>query len=306
MKIQKKGEWLEITIPFEWNGLTIENILKEIWDVPKGFLHQYRTGKKIKVNNENYPWTKELVNGDKLHIHMFPVEDYGVTPSFLELDILYEDELILIVNKPAGIEIHPTVLGQENTLANYIAYYFLINGIKTKIRHIHRLDKDTTGAVLYAKNALVGALLDKMLVNRLIKRTYLALVEGQVKEKKGKIIKQIGRDRHHSTRRIVSKTGQEAITFFEVLKYYPREDKTLVKLDLQTGRTHQIRVHMSYIGHPLLGDKLYSGVEIGLARQALHAAKITFAHPITNEEIVCFAPFIDNPPIFENNSIELI
>ena len=180
------------------------------------------------------------------------------------------------------------------------------NGIKTKIRHIHRLDKDTTGVILFAKNALAGALLDRLLENRIIKRTYLALVQGRVKEKKGRIVQPIGRDRHHPTRRIVSSTGQDAITYFEVIKYYSKENLTLIKLELDTGRTHQIRVHMSFMGHPLIGDKLYGGSEARIFRPALHAVKITFVHPITNEAITCIAPFTDNPPIFELSILDLI
>ncbi|MGD9678346.1 MAG: RluA family pseudouridine synthase [Vulcanibacillus sp.] len=304
---QRKGEWVEIIVPRQWDGYTIEYLLKEVWHVPKGFLHQFRTDKRIKVNGEIYPMSKELHMDEKLLIYMFPEEEYGVVPSFSDIDILYEDNYLLVINKFAGTEVHPTGLGQTNTLANFIAYYFFVNGIKTKIRHIHRLDKDTTGAILFAKNGLTGALLDRSLENRTIKRTYIALVHGKVKDRKGKIIRPIGRDRHHPTRRIVSSTGQDAVTYFEVLEYYPKEDITLVKLELETGRTHQIRVHMSYMGHSLIGDDLYGGsTDTIYSRQALHAIKITFPHPITNELIICTAPFTDNPPIFADSIIKKI
>ena len=126
---QKKGEWLEIIIPSQWNGYTIEYLLKDIWRVPKGFLHQYRTEKRIKNNDESYSLVKELRTDDLLQIYMFPEEDYGVTPSSSKIDILYEDDHLLIINKLAGIEIHPTGLGQTKTLANFVAHYFLTNGI---------------------------------------------------------------------------------------------------------------------------------------------------------------------------------
>lgn len=306
MITQKKDEWLELVIPQEWKGFNIEHILKEVWQAPKGYIHQLRMDKGITVNGDVYPWSKELNIGDKLQIHMFPKEEYGVKPTSSDIQVLYEDDHIIIVNKPAGIDVHPTEENQDNTLSNHLAFYFLQKGIETKIRHIHRLDKETTGAVLFAKNALAGAIMDRLLEKRIIKRTYLALVQGKVFKKNYTINEPIGRDRHHATRRRVSPTGQEAITSYEIIKYNPNNDTTLVKLQLETGRTHQIRVHMSYIGHPIVGDSLYGGTTGRYSRQALHAIKISLPHPITNEEVSCIAPFIDNPPIFEEDILELV
>lgn len=305
MLTKKKGEWMELLVPEEWSGHTIEQILKEIWQVPKGPLHQLRMGKGVKINGEVYPWSKEVSAGDRFQVQLFPKEELGVVPSFIEFDILYEDDHLLIVNKPAGIDTHPADDTQTNTLANAVAFYFQANGIESRVRHIHRLDKDTTGAVLFAKHAIAGAILDRLLEQRIIKREYLALVQGKVKQKSKMINEPIGRDRHHPTRRRVSPGGQDAITYYEVIKHYPDQNITLVKLQLQTGRTHQIRVHMSYIGHPIIGDVLYGGIEKGYSRQALHAFKISLPHPITNEEVVCLAPFIDNPPIFEYDISQL-
>jgi len=298
--IKKNGEWLELITPPNWNGVAIEYILKEVWQVPKGMLHQLRMGKKVKVDDEVHPFSKNLNKGEKLQILIFPKEEYGLLPSAAAIEILFEDEHLLIVNKPAGIDTHPNEPNQTNTLANRVAYYFSNKGIETKVRHIHRLDKDTTGAVLFAKNALAGAILDRLLEEREIKRTYLALVEGRMKKQKGTISEPIGRDRHHPTRRRVSVTGQEAVTNYEVLEYHQGSNSSLLKLQLLTGRTHQIRVHLSYLGHPLVGDSLYGGKKGGFSRQALHAAKISLPHPITNERISCIAPFIDNPQIFTN------
>jgi len=256
--------------------------------------------KKVRVDGEVHPFSRNLNKGEKLQILIFPKEEYGLLPSAAAIDILFEDDHLLIVNKPAGIDTHPNEPNQTNTLANRVAYYFSNKGIETKVRHIHRLDKDTTGAVLFAKNDLAGAILDRLLEKREIKRTYLALVEGRLKKQRGTINEPIGRDRHHPTRRRVSVTGQEAVTNYEVLEYYSDNNTSLLKLQLQTGRTHQIRVHLSYIGHPLIGDALYGGKNVGVSRQALHAAKISLLHPITNERITCSAPFIDNPQIFSN------
>lgn len=306
MIAKKKGEWLELIIPKEWDGSSLEYILKEIWQVPRNLLHQYRMGQGVKVNGDVYPYSKKLQTGERFQIHLFPKEDYGVIQNFLEADILYEDDHLLIVNKPSGMDTHPNEPGQKDTLANAVAYHFLMNGIETKVRHIHRLDKDTTGAVLFAKHALAGAILDRLLEKRMIKRTYLALVHGRMKKKKGAIDEPIGRDRHHPAKRRVSPTGQTAITDYEVLEYDPKKNMTLVKLQLQTGRTHQIRVHMSHIGFPLAGDKLYGEAETRYPRQALHAAKISLPHPIFNHEIHVIAPFLDHPPIFSYDLMKLM
>jgi 23S rRNA pseudouridine1911/1915/1917 synthase len=302
---KKKGEWLELTIPHQWDSHSIESILREIWKVPRKLLHQLRMEKGVKINGDAYPWSKQLQSGQLLRVHLFPKEAYDVVPNFIHIDILYEDDHLLIVNKPAGMDTHPSDKGETNTLANAVAYHLQIHGIETKIRHIHRLDKDTTGAVLFAKHALAGAIMDRLLEDRIIRRTYVALVHGNLKNKKGAIAEPIGRDRHHPTRRRVSPSGQEAFTSYEVLKYDSKSDTSLVKIDLKTGRTHQIRVHMSYKGHPLVGDKLYSGKENRAPRQALHAARITLPHPITFESIDCVAPFLDHPPIFEGDSNEI-
>lgn len=299
MKTNKIGEWLEVIIPKEWDGLPIESILKEIWGMPKQMLHQFRMDKSVKLNGEVSPSNSIVRKNNRLLIHLFTEEEYGVEPEYTEnLHILYEDDHILIVNKPAGMDTHPNEIGQLGTLANVIAYHFQLNGVQTKVRHVHRLDRDTTGAVLFAKHKLASAILDRRLENREIKRTYLALVHGIMKQKKGVIDKSIGRDRHHPTRRRVSPTGQKAITTFKLINIIPNREASLIELELQTGRTHQIRVHMSDMGYPLLGDTLYGGKPV-VHRQALHAAKIRLRHPITNDTIECEAPFLDTPSIFQ-------
>jgi 23S rRNA pseudouridine1911/1915/1917 synthase len=297
MKHEKKGKWLELIVPPEWNSLSIQSILKEHYQAPKLYLHQLRMNQGVKVNGQQLPWNYLLKTDEKLQIELFDEEDYGVIPDYMDIQILYEDDHVLIVNKPAGLDTHPTTTGQIGTLANAVAFHYQINGISTKIRHIHRLDRDTTGAILFAKDRLSGAILDRRLENRDIKRTYHALAHGRLKQKSGKIDASIGKDRHHPTRRRVSPTGQTAISLYKVLHEDLKANLSLVQLHLQTGRTHQIRVHMSHLGHPLAGDILYGGKPI-FPRQALHAAQISFQHPITNEQINCQAPYLDQPPIF--------
>lgn len=294
----KKGDWLELTIPPEWEKYTLEKLFKDYFKAPKKSVHHFRMDKSVLLSGKIPDWTVPLLKGDKLQIKAFEEEPNEVVPEFREIEILYEDEHLIVFNKPAGMDTHPNAPGQTGTLANAAVFHMQANGEMTRARHVHRLDRDTTGAVLFAKHALVGSILDKMLEERQIKRTYCALTDGIIKQKKGVINKPIGRDRHHATRRRVSETGQEAITHFQVLKRMKAEHLTLVKCSLDTGRTHQIRVHFSNWGYPLAGDSLYGGSE-AFQRQALHAVKLEFTHPFTQEEIICIAPFIDEPPIFE-------
>lgn len=300
MLTKRFGEWFEVSVPSDWEGITIEDVLKNIWSMPKQMLHQLRMEKGAKLNGETMNWNTPLKQNDKLQVHLFVEEDYGVQPEYVEdLQILFEDDHLLIANKPSGMDTHPNEENQLGTLANAVAYHFQANGVSTKVRHIHRLDRDTTGAVIFAKHKLASAILDRRLEKREIKRTYVALVHGIIKQKKGTIDAAIGRDRHHPTRRRVSPTGQKAVTKFKVLQTLEKKKISFVELELLTGRTHQIRVHMGHLGYPLVGDTLYGGKPI-ISRQALHAKKIRLQHPLANEEIICEAPFLDNPPIFDN------
>jgi 23S rRNA pseudouridine1911/1915/1917 synthase len=294
IQAKTKGEWFEIQVPSQWNGHTIVGILKEKWHAPKGLLHQYRMEKSIKLNNEATAWNQKLTLGDRLQIRLFVEEDFGVVPEYLPVEPIFVDEHLLIVNKPAGMDTHPTEKGQTGTLANAIASYWQMNGLFTKVRHIHRLDRETSGGLIFAKHALAGAVLDRMLSEREIRRSYVGFVEGVVHSKKGTIDHPIGRDRHHPTRRRVSPSGDTAITEYKVLEVFPRNRVSLVQLTLKTGRTHQIRVHMSYLGHPLLGDDLYGGPLDSINRQALHAYRIQLPHPFLDASLDVEIPWPDD------------
>jgi 23S rRNA pseudouridine1911/1915/1917 synthase len=295
----KKGDWFELLIPEEWQTHTLETLFKEIWQAPKKLVHNFRMEKKVFINGKNPDWTLPLTKGERVQLKLFSEEEINVVPEYQNVDPIYEDDHLIVFNKPAGMDTHPNAPGQTGTLANAAAFHMQSNGEVTGPRHVHRLDRDTTGAVLFAKNALTGAILDKMIEERAIKRTYLAIADGMIRQKKGTINKPIGRDRHHATRRRVSETGQPAITHFKVLERIREDNLTLVQCSLDTGRTHQIRVHFSDFGHPLAGDSLYGGSD-AFHRQALHAVKLEFTHPFTQEKIICHAPFIDHPPIFLN------
>ena len=297
IQTSKKGEYLEVHTPPNWNGLSIEALFKEHYHAPKKLIHSWRMNKDVFVNGKHVPWNTPLKIGDKILLPLFKYD--GSLPKMLdkEIKVLYEDEHLLIVNKPAGLDTHPSNQDEHNSLLNAVAYHLLLQGEICEVRHIHRLDKDTTGAIIFSKNAFVAALLQQMLEERSIKRTYKALVHGRIRQKKGTINANIGRDRHHATRRRVSQNGQTAITHFKTLNYDQTKNLTLVECTLETGRTHQIRVHFSHIGHPLAGDILYGGKPI-YTRQALHAYKINMVHPITEVPLEVIAPFIDQPAIF--------
>jgi 23S rRNA pseudouridine1911/1915/1917 synthase len=171
-----------------------------------------------------------------------------------------------------------------------VAFHFQANGEEKRVRHIHRLDQDTSGTVIFAKHRLAHAALDQMLSKKTISRTYIAIAEGLFKKKKGTIDAAIGRDKHHAVRRRISPTGQKAVTHFQVMDMNKRLQMTAVKLQLETGRTHQIRVHLSSLGHPLAGDTLYDGVRDYINRCALHAKQVDMKHPFTGEHLIIEAP----------------
>ncbi|WP_449620458.1 RluA family pseudouridine synthase [Robertmurraya sp. Marseille-Q9965] len=283
----KKGEWFEIVIPSDWNGISTEHLFWNVWNAPKKLTHQFRTNKEVTVNGAPVNWNEALKTGDRLRIRLFSEVEFGVTPTYMDLEVLFEDDHLLIVNKPAGVHTHPNGPEDTDTLANGVAYHLQANGELRQVKHIHRLDRDTSGAILFAKHALAGSILDKMLEERKIKRTYVALVQGRIKGKKGTINAPIGRDRHHPTKRRVSPNGQQAITHYEVIETSPHSSK--VKCQLETGRTHQIRVHFSHIGHPLIGDKLYNENSSG-SRLALHSEQLQLNHPLTFEKIDVVCP----------------
>ena len=293
MQANRQGPYLILPVKTEWEGLTLQDIFKNKWNLPKKLVHQWRMERAVLINGENNQWTTPCRKGDQLKIKVLKDEDFLVEPAYADIDVLFEDDHLLIVNKPPHLKTHPTEEQEELTLLHAASFHVLAAGEKRRVRPIHRLDKDTTGAVLFSKHELAGVLLDKQLTKKEISRTYWAIVEGILDQKKGTINEPIGRDRHHPTRRRVSSNGQSALTHYQVLETNKKKNRSLIECSLETGRTHQIRVHLSFIGHPLVGDRLYGGSP-AFYRPALHGINLSFCHPLLEENMTVKAPFLDH------------
>lgn len=234
--------------------------------------------------------TRDSLNLNDLIIIDFDYEEdnSNIIPTKMELNIVYEDEWLIVINKPAGIPVHPSMLHYTDSLSNGIRFYFDSIGLKKKIRPVNRLDLNTSGLVVFAKCEYIQEQLSTQMQTDDFKKEYICLVEGHLNEKSGIIDLPISRKPRSIIERCVSQDGQKSITKFTVLKEF--DNYSLVKCILKTGRTHQIRVHFSYIGHPLLGDTLYGNSSNLIARQALHSYKINFIHPVAKHALSFEAP----------------
>jgi 23S rRNA pseudouridine1911/1915/1917 synthase len=262
-------------------GKTIETFLLEREYTPACIKHLKKAEKRITVNGIWEFINKKLKAGDLLETTF--VEDGGsenIPAVDMPLDIVYEDEDILVINKAANVPIHPSKGYEYSSLANGVIYYYEKKGIPFVFRSVNRLDQNTTGLVIVAKNMLSGAILCESMRRREIHRTYLAITEGELPEN-GKIELAIGRREGSAVERCIDENGQTAVTHFERLSY--ANGHSLAKVILETGRTHQIRLHMRAIGHPLPGDSLYNPNFEVIGRHPLHSWKLEFPHPITKE-----------------------
>ncbi len=269
------------------NEINIRQVLREHFGISNRLLLKLKRNKKIYLNNSNniYLDIPTKVN-DLIRVNLdFEENNSNIVPTKMNLKILYEDDSLLIIDKPPHMPVHPSLNNYENSLSNGVKYYFDSINLHRLIRPINRLDKDTSGIVMFAKNEYIQSRLTNYI------KEYIAIVVGKL-EGKGIIDKPIKRKSDSIIERCIDESGEKAITEYEVLKNFniEGEDLTEVKCILHTGRTHQIRVHMAYINHPILGDTLYGKESNLIDRQALHAFKIKFIHPITKKEIEVISP----------------
>ena len=249
----------------------------------------------VTVNGQAVKPKYKVQAGDKISLVKPEPQSLELTPENIPLDIVYEDDDVIVVNKPQGMVVHPAPGHPDHTLVNALLYHSPLSTINGTFRPgiVHRIDKDTSGLLMVAKNDLAHQSLAEQLRDKTNKREYLALVYGQIKEDEGTIDAPLGRNPQDRKKQAVVKGGRHAVTHFKVIKRY--DNFTLVKCILETGRTHQIRVHMKYIGHPLVGDPLYGPRKvIGKNGQFLHAALLGFKHPRTGKEMVFEAPLPEN------------
>ncbi len=275
-------------------GISIRNYLREFGFSSHLLIQLKHREHSVFLNGQPAYLNIPLKEGDLVEV-LLPEEESPdkLVPTDIPFEILYEDQDILVVNKPSNMPIHPSRGNFENTLANAAAFYYQQKGEPFSYRCINRLDRDTTGALILARHALSACILSADMRNRQIRRTYLAMVEGHT-DAEGTVDLPIGRkDASIIERCIDPDRGERAVTHYRTLETFQCSGKpcSLIELHLETGRTHQIRVHMTAIGHPLLGDSLYNADGITEpGRQALHSRSLEFIHPVTKEPLCITAP----------------
>ena len=279
---------------------TISTYLKEI-GYPHAVLVQLKkTFEGILLNGKWEYVNTKLSTNDILTIRLIENESSKhIPPIYHALDIVYEDEDILVINKPANMPIHPSLNHYENTLANAVCYYYESKGIPYTFRCVNRLDKNTSGLTILAKHMLSSAILSEQVAVRQIHREYLAIVQGETPSN-GTINAPIGRKASSTIERHIDyENGEHAVTHYTQIE--TKNGYTLLSLKLETGRTHQIRVHMSGIGHPLIGDFLYNEDSHEIDRQALHSHRLCFTHPITKKPLEFIVPMPTDMQTFWNS-----
>ena len=286
MRIKKQGHHLLITIDEKYN----ERPLSDLWadlHLSRKTVHLLKQNKEYKVNHV-FSMDPILHTNDLLDVKAYETDDGMYAPDFQDIDIVYEDDLVLVVNKPIGVAVYPDDPHKTDSLSNRVSAYYITQGYDIPVRFIHRLDNDTSGLVVYCKCHLIQAYLDHALSIKEIHREYLACVEENIHlNKEYKIAQCLGKDRHDPAKMRIHPKGIPAVTYYYCIEN--REDHALVRCRLETGRKHQIRVHMASIGHPILGDKLYNASS-SYPRLALHAAYIQFIEPITDQLIDLYSP----------------
>ena len=276
---------LKYEIKEKYIDKSINNILTNELNISTRLLTKLIKNEKISINNHKCN-TRNIANlGDIIEINLdIPEDNSNIIATQMKLDIIYEDEWMIVVNKPARMPTHPSRLHYTDSLSNGIKFYFDSIGLAKKIRPVNRLDLDTSGLVIFAKCEYIQEAFVQQMANKTFQKEYLCFVDGILKQKIGSINLPIARKNGSIIERCIDKNnGHPSITHYEVIKEF--QDYSLVQCKLETGRTHQIRVHMQAIGHPIIGDTLYGDKSPFIDRQALHSYEIQCIHPVTKEKL---------------------
>ncbi|KJS88769.1 MAG: hypothetical protein JM58_00380 [Peptococcaceae bacterium BICA1-8] len=279
-----QGNKIYFTVTQTEEGMLLREFLLETKQISRSGLSKLKNHGKILCNGEFVTVRKKLTEGDQVTL-IYPKEAISeyLKPESVFLNIVYEDNDLLLVNKPAGLCVHPTKAYPTGTLANGVIFYLQSKGEEAGFRSVNRLDMDTSGLVLIAKNSYSMQQLFLQQQQKLLLRSYQALVQGSITWQRNTITDPIRKIDGKTAKREIHLTGQRAVTHVEVIKAY--SEHTLIKLVLETGRTHQIRLHLANMGFPLVGDSLYGGSRCLMSRHALHTDYIQFAHPRTAEKL---------------------
>lgn len=271
----------------------VRDVLKNYFFVSSRLMLTLKRNNLIFLNSQHVSLDMKVKTNDVISFSLdFEEDNSNIVSNNIKLNIVYEDEAFLIVNKPAGISVHPSMLHFDNSLSNGVKFYFDKIGLKKKIRIVNRLDKDTSGLVIFAKNEYVQEFLARQMKSNSFNKYYLGILEGILGKKSGIINAPISRKKNSIIERCIDLNGAKSITYYNVLKEF--NNMSLVEFKLETGRTHQIRVHSSYIGHPIVGDTLYGNESKYIARQALHSYKISFIHPVSREYVEFYIDLPDD------------
>lgn len=284
------------TAVIETQSGRLDKVLTEVFpEYSRSQIQQLLEAGNILVNDAQKKGKYKVKLGDRVTLEEPELKTIALEPENIKLDIVYEDEDVIVVNKPQGMVVHPAPGHESHTLVNALLYHCPLSTINGTLRPgiVHRIDKDTSGLLMVAKNDQAHQSLAKQLKEKTNLREYLALVHGQIKEDEGTINAPLGRSPKDRKKQAVVANGRLAVTHFKVLKRY--QNYTLISCRLETGRTHQIRVHLKYIGHPLAGDPLYGPKKTLKGQgQFLHAAKLGFTHPRTGEFLTFEAKLPEN------------
>lgn len=271
----------------------LKEVLKTKFEISDRLLLKLKRNNLIFLNNAIANVKTPVNLNDVVEISLdYDEDNTNVVPREMSLKIVFEDDYLLVLNKPAGYPIHPSMLHFEDSISNGVKYYFDSINLHKKIRPVNRLDKDTSGLVIFAKNEYVQECLVRQMKNHKFTKEYIAICEGTLPNESGIIDAPIARKNNSIIERCVNKSGDDAITHYKVIK--TNNNISIVHLILETGRTHQIRVHMAHLGNPIIGDTLYGNASSLINRQALHSYKVKFTHPITHEKIELIAPFFND------------